>query len=800
MESLLQDIRFALRMLHRNPGFTTVAVLVLAVGIGANAAIFTVVDAVLLRPLPYPDAGRLVMLQDESAQSGFVPMSYPAFLGWREQKDIFEEVATYMNTDVTLTGVGEPEQPRVIRASSNLLSLLGVQPALGRGFTGEEELRQANPVVMLTHSFWQERFHSDRGAIGQKLTLSDRVYTIVGVLPANFKFGNNPRLLLPLRLDTQVAPDGLNFLPVLGKLRRGITFAQAEAATKAALPRVQKTAANETGIGIVRLQEFFAGNSRPLLLTMLVAVAVVLLIACANTANMLLARAAARQKEIAIRISLGAAPFRLVRQLLTESTLLALLGGALGMALAWAGLGALTALLSNWLPRNADVHINLAVLGFALLLAIITGIVFGLAPALQAARGNLHDRLKQGGWQTGAASGSQGLRRVLVVLELTFSLVLLAASGLLLRSFVRLLNVDKGFDSDHMLTMAINPSPGRYGDPKTETIYLQQIVQRVRALPGVRSAGMVTTLPLQGDSTNGGVTIEGRPKDPKAPLIANKQFVTGDYFSAMHMRLLKGRYFSDGDNAESLKVVVLDQAFARQFFPGQDPIGKRFDVGWGDPGWSEIIGVVADTKLQGLDDKPMPTFYALVQQKPELMKFLGFFLVVRTSIDPGSLSQAINHEVHQLDANQAVAEVQTMETVLSDSLAPRRAPMWLFGVFAGVALFLATIGIYGLLSYYVSQRRQEIGVRMALGAQRADVLRIVLKEGAKLIAMGLAAGLVLAFVASRAIAGLLYGTKPTDMATFLGVSLLLAVLSLAACSVPALRATQVDPLVVLRNE
>ncbi|MBZ5504220.1 MAG: ABC transporter permease [Acidobacteriia bacterium] len=800
MENLLQDIRFAFRMLRRNPGFTVVAVLVLAVGIGANTAIFTVVDAVLLRPLPYPDADRLVMLQGVSEQLGPIPMSYPAFLGWREQKDIFEEVATYTNATVTLTGVGEPEQLRALRASSNLLPLLGVEPALGRGFTAEEEPRQANPVVMLAHSFWQERFHSDRAVLGQKLTLSDRVYTVVGVLPANFKFGNNPKLLLPLRLDTQIAPDGLNFLPVVGKLRRGTTFAQAQVAAKTALPRVQKTATNETGIAISRLQEFLAGNSRPLLLTMLVAVAVVLLIACANTANMLLARAAARQKEIAIRISLGAAPFRLLRQLLTESTLLAFLGGALGVAFAWAGLDALTSLLARWLPRNAEVHINLTVLGFALLLAIVTGIVFGLAPALQAARGNLHDRLKQGGWQTGAASGSQGLRRVLVVLELTFSLVLLAASGLLLRSFVRLLNVDKGFDSDHVLTMVINPSPGRYADPKTESVYLQQIVQRVRTLPGVRAAGMVTTLPLQGGSTNGDVTIEGRPVDPKAPLIANKQFVAGDYISAMHMRLLKGRNFNDGDTAESPKVVVVDQAFARQLFPGQDPIGKRFDVGWGDPGWSEIVGVVADTKLQGLDDQPMPTFYALAQQKPELMKFLGFSLVVRTSIDPGSLSQAINHEVHQLDANQAVSEVQTMETVLSDSLAPRRAPMWLFAVFAGVALFLATIGIYGLLSYYVSQRRQEIGVRMALGAQRADVLRLVLKEGVRLIAMGIAAGLVFALIASRAIASLLYGTKPTDMATLLGVSLLLAILALVACCVPALRATRVDPLVVLRNE
>jgi putative ABC transport system permease protein len=799
MESLLQDVRFALRMLRRSPGFAAIAVLVLAVGIGANAAIFSVVNAVLLKPLPYPDSERLVMLRDESTQSGFVPMSYPAFLGWREQKDIFDQVATYMNTDSALTGRGEPEQVRVMRVSSNLLPLLGVTPAQGRGFTAEEEPRQANPVVLLTHSFWQERFQADPAAVGQKLTLNDRVFTVIGVLPENFKFGNNPKLVLPLRLDTQVAPDGLNFLPVMGRLKSGITFEQARSATKAALPRVQKMASNENGIGLIRLQEFFAGDSRPLLLVLLVAVLVVLLIACANTANMLLARAAARQKEIAIRVSLGAPRIRLVRQLLTESTLLAVLGGALGIALAWAGLGALTSLLSSRLPRNADVHMSLAVLGFATLLAILTGIVFGLAPALQAARGDLHDRLKQGGWQAGS-SGSQKLRSILVVLELAFSLVLLAASGLLLRSFVRLLNVNKGFDSDHVLTMGIDPSPGRYADPRTELNYLQQIMQRVQAVPGVRSTGFVTTLPLEGGSTNGDVKIEGRPADPKAPLITNKQFVAGNYFSAMRIPLIKGRYFTDNDTQDSPKVAVVDHAFARQFFPGQDPIGKRFDVNWGDPGWSEIIGVVADTKLETLESATAPTSYALIQQKPELLKFLGFALVVRTNVEPTSAVQSIAREVHQLDANQALARVRTMDAVMDESLAPRRAPMGLFALFAGVALFLSAIGIYGLLSYYVVQRRHEIGVRMALGAQRGHVLGLVLKEGTKLIAIGIGVGLLFAFIASRAMVSLLYGIKPTDIPTFLGVSFVLALLALVACCVPALRATRVDPLVVLRNE
>ena len=484
MESLLQDVRFALRMLRRNPGFAAIAVLVLAVGIGANAAIFSVVNAVLLKPLPYPDSERLVMLRDESTRSGFVPMSYPAFLGWREQKDIFDQVATYMNTDSALTGRGEPEQVRVMRVSSNLLPLLGVKPAQGRGFTAEEEARQANPVVLLTHSFWQERFHSDPAAVGQKLTLSDRVFTVIGVLPESFKFGNNPKLVLPLRLDTQVAPDGLNFLPVMGKLKSGITFEQARSATKAALSRVQKMASNENGIGLIRLQEFFAGELQTFAAGAAGSGSGGVADSMRQHGKHVACPRRGPAKKIVIRVSLGAPRIRLVRQLLTESTLLAVLGGALGIALAWAGLGALTSLLSNRLPRNADVHMSLAVLGFATLLAILTGIVFGLAPALQAARGDLHDRLKQGGWQA-ASSGSQKLRSVLVVLELAFSLVLLAASGLLLRSFVRLLNVDKGFVSDHVLTMGIDPSSGRYADPRTELNYLQQIMQRVQAVPGV---------------------------------------------------------------------------------------------------------------------------------------------------------------------------------------------------------------------------------------------------------------------------------------------------------------------------
>jgi putative ABC transport system permease protein len=800
MDTFLQDVRFGLRMLRKNPGFATVAVLVLAVGIGANSAIFSVVNAVLLHPLPYPDSQRLMVIQDVQPILGGTPMSYPQFLAWREQKEVFEEVGTFIRSGEALSGLGEPEQLNVLRVSHNLLPMLGVKPALGRNFSLEEEPREANPVAILSHSFWQNRFHSDPSAIGQKLTLTDRVFTVIGVLPPGFEFGmKDSALVLPLRLDKEIAPPGLNFLTVIGKLHSGMSLQQGKSALAVALPRVKQLDSNTTGADIVPLQEFSVGNSRPLLLVLLGTVAFVLLIACANIANLLLARGAARGKEIAIRISLGAGRGRLVRQLLTESTVLAVLGGSLGIALAWGGVELLKSLFADRLPRISEIHLSGEVLGFTFLLSILTGMIFGLAPSFQAARGNLQDRLKVGGWQSAVASGSR-LRSALVIAEITLSLVPLAGAGLLLRSFVRLLHQDKGFVADHVLTMGIWPSPVRYKDPKVKLNYLQQILDRVQALPGVRAAGFITDLPLNGGSTNGGFSIEGHQSDPAHPFNSDKEFVDGNYFSAMRIPLRAGRYLNESDTADSPKVVVVNEAFVRKFFPGEDPIGKHIDVAWGTHAMSEIVGVVADSRQDTLATPIAPSFYALMQQKPELLQFFGFNLVVRTEMDPMSVFHSISEQVHQLDKNQALARVKTMDTLLAESLAPRRAPMMLMLVFGAVALFLAAIGIYGVLSYFVLQRRQEIGVRMALGAARSDVLRLVLQQGAKLIVAGIVIGLAASFLAARAMASLLFDVKPTDAPTFIGVSLVLGILALVACAVPAFRATQVDPLVVLRNE
>jgi putative ABC transport system permease protein len=794
VESLIQDIRFALRMLRGNPGFTLVAVMALAVGIGANTAIFSVVDTLLLRPLPYPESDRLVLVEDFYNNIGHTPISYPQFQFWREQSQIFDRVITFNYGAAALTGLREPEQIRTLKVSTSFLPTLGIVPVAGRGFLPEEEPKTANPVAMLTESFWRKNFQASPSAIGQKLTLNDTVFTVIGVLPDSFHLSHPFDVVMPLRTTS---PAGLNFLPGIARLRPGISLAQARAALPGILPGYKHADEGLDHVVFTPLHESLVGDSRPLLLVLLAGVVAVLLITCANTANLLLARAAAREKEIAIRTSLGAARARLVRQLLTESTLLALAGGVLGILLAWAGLESLTGLLAHHVPAGIAIHLDGRILAVSLLLSVITGLAFGLAPILQLLRGSLHDRLKQGGRQSGSGSGGQRLRQTLVTAEIAISLVLLAGAGLLFRSMVRLINVDKGFDSEHLLTMTVRPSPTRYSDPRKEIVYLQQIVDRVGALPGIQAAGLVHTLPLAGGSTNGSVTIEGRQGERPN---SDKQYVSGNYFQAMHIPLIKGRFFNALDTPDAHKVVIINQEFARVFFPDQDPIGKRMDVGWGGTGWCEIIGVVGNAKQADLAAEIRPSTFMLYEQNAPILQHLDVNLIVRTSQEPLSAVNGIRTQIRQLDSNQPLGGVKAMDQVIAESLAPQRAPAWLFGAFSAIALFLAVIGIYGVLSYFVVQRNQEIGVRMALGAQRSNVLGLILRQGARLIAAGLVFGIAGALFAARALTALLFGVKPADLPTFIAVSFLLAALGLAACAVPALRATRVDPLVVLRNE
>jgi predicted permease len=802
METLIQDVRYGLRMLRRNPGFGITVVLILAIGVGANSAVFSVVNAILLKPLPYANSDRLVMLRDTGDQGAKTPMSYPEFQAWREHKNIFESVGAYFPGSIALTSPGEPQQFDVVHVSTELLPTLGVQLRKGRTFTAQEELAAGPPAVIISDSFWHNRLHDDPNALDSALTLDSKSYTVVGILPPDFHLANDPDLLLPLRLNAELAPAHYNFLRVIGKTHANDTLQRVRTAALTAVKSVNDMASSTDGttLSVVSLQEFLVGDSRPLLLALLGTVALVLLIACANTANLLLARAAAREKEIAIRMSLGSGRLRLIRQLLTESLLLSLIGGVLGLLFAHWGLGALITLLGDKLPHATEIHLDASVFQFTALISLVTGILFGLAPALQAGKQNLVDRLKMGGRLSGGVSQAQVIRNGLIVLEIAFSLVLLAGTGLLLRSFIRLANVDKGFDADHVLTMHIAVNPTQYSDPKRTMSYLEQIVRNTRNLPGVESAGFISNLPFSGNSVSGDFQIQGVAFDPNHLSNASKEFVVGDYFKVMHLPLIKGRLLNETDTAQSRPVVVVDQSFVRQYFPNQDALGKRIDVGWGKSGWSEIVGVVGEAREFSMTSSPIPTIYSPMEQKPDLLEFLAFDLAVRTQVNPEAQIQAVSNQIHQLDGTQVISKVQTMDTLIDSKLASRRDPMWIFACFSIAAVLLASIGIYGVLSYYVLQRTSEIGTRLALGAQRSDILKNIVGHALKLVTAGVVLGLGVSIAIAHLLTSLLFGVQSTDMPTFIAVSILLAALALMACAVPAIRATRVDPLIVLRNE
>jgi putative ABC transport system permease protein len=798
MEKLLQDLRFGLRMLRKNPDFAMLAILILAIGIAANTTIFSLMNSMMLRPLPYPDADRLVFVRNLRLKDMPVPMTYVRFVAWKDQTNIFERAAAFYPETNALLGMGEPEEVQTLRVSADLLPMLGISPSLGRGYTPEEEQSNASDGVILTQSYWRSHFNSDPSVIGRSLKMFDKAHVIIGVLPGDFHFANDPVILLPLNLDATLRSPGRGFLSMVAKLRPGLTIEQARSAAEMALPGVNQLSSRTSfGTEIVNLQKHLLGDSGPLFLALLGSVGCVLLLACANTANLLLARAAIRQKEIAIRVSIGASRYRIVRQLLTESVLLSLIGSGLGLAMAWWGVQLMTKLFADRLPATATVSIDGYVLAFTALLSLLTGVLFGLFPALQVSKGNLQEDLKQA---SRGSSGSSGLRNGLVIIEIALSLVLLAGAGLLLRTFLNLLNVNKGFQSDHVLTMGIFPSPLMYANSQKEMNYLQEIIQRTETLPGVRSVGVVTALPLAKMDTSGNILIKNRPSDQRDPQFASKQFVAGNYFQALRVSLRKGRYVNDSDTVDRPLVVNVNEEFVRKYFPNEDPIGKYIDVSWGNPGWSEIVGVIGDVKDTGLSTPPQPTFYAPLFQKPEIVRNVVPNFVIRTDQDPTTLIRSVSGQIHQIDPDQPINRVFTMDQIVSKSLSAQRSPTWVFGVFGITALILASVGIYGVLSSYVNQRRKEIGIRMALGAQRTDILRLVVGHALKLIAAGVVLGLVAVFPAARVLSSLLFGVHTTDVVTFLEVSFLLATLAFLACCVPALRAIHVEPLTVLRNE
>jgi len=819
MQTLWQDLRYGARMLLKNPGFTLVAVTTLSLGIGANSAIFSVVNSVLLRELPYREPRRLVMVWSDrpqlQARTGMTegPVSAADFTDWRDQNQSFEQIAALHSQSLNITGAGEPKFVGGVRASASLFALLGVEARHGRVFLPEEDRAGANRVVILSDRLWVRGFGADPKIIGQTISLNNEPYTVVGVmppdfqfprkadLPAGFQFPREVDLYTPLALTPEQRNNrGRHYLSVIARLKPQTGFEQARAEMEGIAERLKQQYPNtnrDKGVRLVAFHQQVVGKARPALLALLGAVGFVLLIACANIANLLLARGAARQKELAIRAALGAGRLRVIRQLLTESLLLAASAGALALLLAVWGVDLLRAIIPNNLPRADEIGVDVRVFGFTLVVSLGAGILFGLIPALQASRTDLNETLKEGGRSSGGG-GHNRFRGLLVISEIALALLLLVGAGLLARSFVRLMSVDPGLDPRNVLTMDIMLPRGKYQPPQ-QAAFFQQLLERLRALPGVQSAGAVYPLPLSGAEEGMGFGIEGRPPaTPGERRNAGPRWVSPDYFKALKIQLLKGRVFTESDGAEAPLVLVINEAMARQYWPNEDPIGGRvaFNGLGNQPIWREIVGVVKDVRHTALDTESKPQMYFPFTQFPS--PFMT--LVARTDGDPLSLVAAARSQVQAIDRDQPISNIHTMEELLAKSVSQRRFNLLLLAIFAGVALLLAVVGIYGVMSYSVEQRTHEIGVRMALGGGAADVLRLLLGQGMKLVAIGVAIGLAAAFGLTRLISALLFDVRATDPVTFVTLALLLTVVALLACYIPARRATKVDPIVALRRE
>ena len=813
MDTLWKDLRFAARMLWKNRGVTLVAVIALALGVGANTAVFSVVNAALLRPLPYKDPERLVRLSEQSEKLPQMSVSYPNFLDWRAQQTSFERMAATQFASYNLSGGGEPERLQGRNISPEFFSVFGVEPALGRTFTEEENRPGQGRVVVLSHGLWQRRFGSDPSILGRALTLNGEPYTVVGVTPEGFRFGSATDVYVPLGSvndRTMMMRDNHPGIYVYARMKPGVTAEGADQEMRTIAARLAAQYPDSNGgnsATVTPLGEFFVSGIRPSLLVLLGAVGLVLLIACANIANLLLARAAARGREIAIRTALGASRWRVMRQLLVESVLLALVGGGAGLLLAMWSVDLIRSLAEGNLPPTAVIRLDSAVLLFTLGVSLLTGLVFGLAPAIQGSRADLNTSLKEGARSQTGGAGRQRVRSALVVSEVALSLLLLTGAGLLVKSFARLREARLGFEPRGLLTMQVSRSVGKDEPPARAAAYFEEMRARVGALPGVKAVAYSEGMPQLGAAETL-ASVEGRPQAPgQPPPLAVRFTASPGYLDAMGIRLLRGRFFDERDTAGAPRVAVVDEAFARALFPGEDPVGKYL-AGFAAENIppAEIVGVVEHVNNYGLNqpEQVAPQLYYAFKQIPE--KFLalqlssGVFIAVRTDGDPAALAPAVRRESQALDPAQPLYSVNTMEEVVAQSIATQRLSTTLLGFFAAVALLLAGVGIYGVMSYAVTQRRHEIGVRMALGAQPRDVLRMVVGQGMLLTLVGLGLGLAGAYALTRVLASLLYGVSATDPFVFLTVPFALAAVALLANLVPARRAMRTDPLVALRYE
>jgi len=802
MKILLQDLRYGLRVLIKKPGFTAVAVLTLALGIGATTAIFSIVNSVLLRPLPYRKPDQLMVLFGKFGEDSRDTLSYPDFKDYQEQNQVLESIAAFQSQSVNLTGGDQPDRVRGGFVSADYFKVFNLEATLGRTFAKGEDQPGGERVVVVSEGLWQRRLNSDPKLDGKTLILNGEPYSVIGVLPQKFQPPLDPdiEVWMPAPRYPGFQPSrAARYLWGVGRIKSGVSLAQAQAEIGTIAKRIAEAYPNENagrGVELISMQELLIREIRPALLVLLGAVALILLIACANVANLLLARGAARQKEMAVRAALGAGRWRLARQLLTETLLLSLLGGGLGLLLAVWGVDALLALNPNALPGNRTVNVDGQVFLFAFAISILTGILFGLVPALQLAKPELHPMLKEGGRTTGEGAGWQRVRGLFVISQVALSLMLLIGGGLLIKSFYRLIQVDPGFKPENLLTMEYRLPRNKYRERGEQWNFHRQVVERLKEVPGVKSAALIRGLPLTGNGGSVGIVLPGQALPPKGkePQVSFNT-ATLEYFETIGIPFIKGRLFTDQDQGDAPMVFLINQTMARKFWPGEDPIGKQIQIPE-DNLDGTIIGVVGDAKHYWLSEEQQPQIYASYSQMPGLFATI----VVKTAVEPMSLSTAVREAVWRVDKDQPMWKVRTVEYLLDWNVADKRFVMLLMSIFAGLALALTVIGLYGVISYAVSQRTHEIGIRMALGAQAGDIFRMVLRQGIKLILIGTVIGLIAAFSLTRLLASLLYAISATDPVVYVSLSLLLAGIALLACYIPARRATRVDPMIALRYE
>ncbi len=806
MGSLLQDVKYGWRMLWKNPAFTAVAITVVALGIGANTAIFTVVDAVLLRALPFAEPDRLVAVWEDASHMGF-PHNTPApanFIDWKKQNQVFSDMAALAGRTFNLTGDGEPEKLDGYAAAWNLFPLLGVKPALGRTFSPEEDRPGGPKVVLISHGLWKRRFGGDPGLVGRDIRVNDEKHAVVGVMPPEFHYFKQTEIWTPLAFsEEQWARRGAHFLHVIARLKPGVTLDQARIDMDVIMQRLARDYPennSDMGARVETLKEQFVGELRRGLLVLLAAVGCVLLIACANVANLLLARAAGRTREIAVRAALGAGRLQIARQLLTENLLLAGVGGLLGAVLAWWSLAFLKQLLPAAVSPAVPLQLHSRMLAFTLVATVSAGLLFGLAPVLQAARLDVNEALKKGGAR-GGLSGGNRMRNLLVISEMALAVVLLVSAILLIRSFANLRGVDPGFRSERVLTLRLVLPDSKYPDGFKRAAFFDRVVANLRSLPGIKGVGFTSALPLVWKGGTSSFAVEGRPQPmDKLPYDANNRVVSPGYMQVMGMTLLAGRFFEESDGPQSQPVVIINETMARMYFPGQNALGKR--IKYGDYSssrpWLTIVAIAKDVKQMGLDLAARPEMYFPYRQA------LDNWMVPRDLViladNPMTFAAAARQRIWEVDRDQPVSNVATLDDILDDEVRQRRVQALLLGAFSALALVLACVGLYGVLSFLVSQRTQEIGVRIALGARPSDILSDVVGRGLALAAAGTAIGLAATLALTRLVETLLFGVSARDPFTFIAVPAILLLVASTACFIPALRAMRVDPMTALRYE